>query len=144
MSRYLAPRCQLPFYHLCTYIASLVIVLHRPTRYFLVSTSILLSQPCAQKSAPKIGPISTLTFTIRLQSSRIFFAPTYCQSATFGPLAFCVCPFFLRQQIKKNFASPQLRFLDAIFMRQFSGRCRHCRLLITAHDFARLRPTTHN
>ena len=51
--------------------------------------------------------------------------------------AFVLC--FLRQKIKKNFASPQLRFLDAIFMRQFSRRCRHRRLLKTAHDFARLR-----
>ena len=51
---------------------------------------------------------------------------------------------FLRQQIKKNFASPQLRCLDAIFTRQFSRRCRHRRLLKTAHDFARLRTTTHD
>ena len=50
--------------------------------------------------------------------------------------AFVLC--FLRQKIKKNFASPQLRFLDAIFMWQFSGRCRHRRLVKTAHDFAQL------
>ena len=56
--------------------------------------------------------------------------------------AFVLC--FLRQQIKKNFASPQLRCLDAIFMRQFSRRCRHRRLLKTAHNFARLRTTKHN
>ena len=37
--------------------------------------------------------------------------------------AFVLC--FLRQKIKKNFASPQLRFLDEIFMRQLSRRCRH-------------------
>ena len=40
--------------------------------------------------------------------------------------------------MKKNFALPQLRFLDAIFMRQFSRRCRHRRLLKTAHDYAQL------
>ena len=56
--------------------------------------------------------------------------------------AFVLC--FLRQTIKKNFALPQLRFLDAIFMRQFSRRCRHRRLIKTAHDFARLRTTKHN
>ena len=32
--------------------------------------------------------------------------------------------FFLRKQIKKNFASPQFRFLDAIFMQQLSRRFR--------------------
>ena len=37
--------------------------------------------------------------------------------------AFVLC--FLRQKIKKNFASPQLRFLDPIFMRQLSSMCRH-------------------
>ena len=51
---------------------------------------------------------------------------------------------FYDKKSKKNFASPQLRFLDAIFMRQFSRRCRHRRLLKTAHDFARLRTTTHD
>ena len=56
--------------------------------------------------------------------------------------AFVLCS--LRQKIKNNFASSQLRFLDDIFMRQFSGRCRHRRLLKTAHDFTRLRTTTHN
>ena len=59
--------------------------------------------------------------------------------------AFVLC--FIRQQIKKNFASPQLRFLDAIFMRQFSRRCRHRRLLklrTISHDYARLRTTKHN
>ena len=54
-------------------------------------------------------------------------------------IAFVLC--FLRQKIKKNFASPQLRFLDVIF---FSRRCHHRRLLKTAHDFARLRTTKHN
>ena len=45
--------------------------------------------------------------------------------------AFVLC--FLRHKIKKSFASPQLRFLDDIFMRQFS-----------AHDIERLRTTKHN
>ena len=42
---------------------------------------------------------------------------------------------------EKNFASPQLRFSDAIFMRQFSRRCRHRRLIklrTTSHDYAQL------
>ena len=48
-----------------------------------------------------------------------------------------------------NFASPhvQLRFLDAIFIRQFSRRYRHRRLLklrTTSHDYARLRTAKHN
>ena len=73
-----------------------------------------------------------------------FTTPTCCLSATFGPLAFCVCPLFLRQKIKKNFPSPHLRYLDAIFMRRSSRRCRHRRLLRTAHDFARLRTTKNN
>ena len=104
----------------------------------------IMYTPCTRKSLLNIGPISNRTVSIRLQSSRNCSTPTYCQSTTFGPLAFCVCPCFLRQKIKKDFASPQLRFLDAIFMRQVSGRCRHHRLLKTAHDFARLRTTTHN
>ena len=73
-----------------------------------------------------------------------FSTPIYCQSVTFGPLAFCVCPLFFTTKIKNNFASTQLRFLVAIFTRQFSCRCRHRCLLKTAHDFARLRTTKHN
>ena len=74
-----------------------------------------------------------------------FSTPTCRISATFGPLAVCVCPLFFTAKKKKKFASPQLRFLDAIFMWQFSRRCRHRRLLKkTAHDIARLRTTTHN
>ena len=56
--------------------------------------------------------------------------------------AFVLC--FLRHKIKKYFASPQLRFLDEIFMRQFSRRCRHSRLIKNAHDIERLRTTKHN
>ena len=67
--------------------------------------------------------------------------------------AFGLC--FLRQKIKKNFASPQLRFLDAIFMREFHRRCRH-RYTVVATLTARCRngknyvqlrttaPTAHN
>ena len=56
--------------------------------------------------------------------------------------AFVHC--FIRPKIKNKFATPQLRFLDAIFMRQFSRRCRHRRLLKTTHDYARLCTTKHN
>ena len=107
---------------------------------------------CA-KSVLKIGPISTRTASIPLQSSRkIFYAyilpvgnlgtarflrlsfvfttknkkefriatvaifrydlyaavvpqiytPTYCQSATFGPLAFCICPLFFMTKNQKQ------------------------------------------
>ena len=74
-----------------------------------------------------------------------FSTPSCCLSATFRPLAFCVCPlFYTTKNKKKNFATPQLGFLDAIFMRQFSRRCRHRRLLKTANDFARLRTTKRN
>ena len=95
---------------------------------------------CPKKSVLKIGPISTRTVSIRHQSSREFF---YAYILPVRSLfAFVLC--FLRHKIKKNFASPQLRCLDAIFLWQFSRRCRHRRLLKTAHDFARLRTTKHN
>ena len=55
--------------------------------------------------------------------------------------AFVLC--FLRQKIKKNFASPQLRCLHVIFTQLFSRRCRYRRLLKTALDFARLRTSMH-
>ena len=32
-----------------------------------------------------------------------FSTPTYCQSATFGPLAFCVCPLFFMTKNQKEF-----------------------------------------
>ena len=73
-----------------------------------------------------------------------FSTPTYCQSATFGPLAFCVCSLFFTTLNQKEFRIATVAILDAIFMRQFSRRCRHRRLLKTAHDFARLRTTKHN
>ena len=98
-----------------------------------------------RKYVLKIGSISTRTVSIRLQSPRnIFYAFFYAYILPVRDLwtaRFLRLSVFLRQQIKKNFASPQFKFLDAIFMRQLSRRCRPSRLLKTAHDIARLRTT---
>ena len=66
------------------------------------SISILLQEPCPQKSVRKIWPISSRALPIRQQSSRQFSTPTSCQSAIFvRPLfAFVLC--FLRQKIKQS------------------------------------------
>ena len=53
---------------------------------------------------------------------------TYCQSATFGPLAFCVCPLFFTTKIIINFTT----FCYAVFT--LIARWRHHRLLKPAHD----------
>ena len=95
-----------------------------------------------------IGPISTRTVSIRLQSSRTFFYADILPVRDLWNARFLRLSFVLYDnKSKKNFASPQLRFLDEIFMHQFSGRCRHRRLLklrTTSHDYARLRITKHN
>ena len=107
--------------------------------------SILLYQPCTRTSVLQIGPISTRTVSIRLQSSRNIFYAYILPVRDLWTARFLHLSFVLYdKKIKNNFASPQLRFLDAIFMRQFSGRCRNRRLLKTAHDHAQLRTTKHN
>ena len=63
-----------------------------------------------------------------------FYAHTYCQSATFvRPLfAFVLC--FFTTKIKRIWHIAT----DAIVLLQLSYRCRHHRLLKTAHDYAQL------
>ena len=71
-----------------------------------------------------------------------FYAPTYCQSATFvRPLFAFEIFFFTTNNQKKYPISPQMRFLAAIVSLQLSYRCRHRRLL---KNCARLRRTTHD
>ena len=68
------------------------------------------------------------------------YAPTCCQSATFGPLFAFYCPLFCT-----NFFLTMSQFAtDAIFRCDLYARCRHHRLLKTTHNYAQLRPTTHN
>ena len=65
-----------------------------------------------------------------------FSTPTYCQSATFGPLAFCVCPFFTTKIII-NFAT----FCYVVFTLIARWRHRHLlktRVRTTSHDYAQL------
>ena len=58
--------------------------------------------PCPQKSVLKQDrflPVRSQFDTI----DRVNFStPTYCQSATFGPLAFCVCPLFFTTKNQKR------------------------------------------
>ena len=79
---------------------------------------------CA-KICPKKGPISTRTVSIPLQSSHKFSTPTYCQSATFGPLAFCISPLFFTTKNQKEFRIATVAIFDPNFIRQLSRRCRH-------------------
>ena len=86
------------------------------------------------KSVLKIGLISTRTVSIDTNHRVHLSTPTYCQSATFGPLDFCVCPLFFTTKII-NFAI----FCCVVFI--LIARWRYRRLLKTAHDFARLGTT---
>ena len=89
----------------------------------------------------KIGPISTRTVSIRRQSSRKFVYAYILPVRDLWTARFLRLSFVLYDKKSKNVVSPQLRFLDAIFMRQFSGVCRHRRLLklrTTSHDYAQL------
>ena len=75
-----------------------------------------------------------------------FSTPTCCLSATFGPLAFCVCPLFLRQTNQKEFSIATFAIfrcdLYAEVFPQMSPPppTKNCaRLRTTTHDYAQLR-----
>ena len=63
-----------------------------------------------------------------------FSMPTYCQSATFGPLAFCVCPLFFTTKNQKEFRIATVAIFrgdlynnnnTAFILRHISGHCGH-------------------
>ena len=76
--------------------------------------------------------------------------PTCCLSATFGPLAFCVCPLcFYDKKSKKEFRITTVAIfrcvLYAAVLPQMSPPPpSKKKLRTTSHDYARLRTTKHN
>ena len=88
------------------------------------AVSILLWQPCVQSSVLKIGPISTRTVWIPLQSSRTFFYAYILPVRNLWTARFLRLSLFFTTTNKKEFCIATV-FLDTNFMRQLSRRCRH-------------------
>ena len=83
------------------------------------------SSPVRKNLSQKIGPISTRTVSITLQSSPHFFYAFILPVRNLWNARFLHLSFVFYDKKSKRILHRQLRFLDPTFMREFYCRCRH-------------------